>query len=188
MNRLDQVERAKILHLLCESMSIRAITRLTGVSKTTASKLVVDAGQAAACVEGFEAEVVENEHIGAAEGFDEARMAPSTHGEIDSGSWMPMRPVYPTPIRPCAISISGNKATPGDAAGGCCGVRAAQPNPAPPKVLVGPASISSWARGFLWSMTGWRATRAAFAPRPFAWRWSTAVEMPPGPNSYGSIG
>ena len=29
-------------------MSIRAITRLTGVSKTTVSKLVVDAGQAAA--------------------------------------------------------------------------------------------------------------------------------------------
>jgi hypothetical protein len=48
MNRLDQVERSKILHLLCEGMSIRAVTRLTGVSKTTVSKLVVDAGQAAA--------------------------------------------------------------------------------------------------------------------------------------------
>ena len=40
--------------------------------------------------------------------------------------------------------------------------------------------------GFLWSMTGWRATRAAFAPRLFAWRWSTAVEMPPGPNPTGA--
>jgi len=48
MNKLDKTERARILHLLCEGMSIRAITRTTGVSKTTISKLVVDAGQAAA--------------------------------------------------------------------------------------------------------------------------------------------
>jgi IS1 family transposase len=48
MNKLDKTERAKIIHLLCEGMSIRAITRLTGISKTTVSKLVVDAGQAAA--------------------------------------------------------------------------------------------------------------------------------------------
>ena len=49
MNKLDKTNRAKILHLLCEGMSIQAITRVTGVSKTTVSKLVVDAGQAAAC-------------------------------------------------------------------------------------------------------------------------------------------
>jgi IS1 family transposase len=48
MNKLDKTERAKIIHLLCEGMSIRAITRTTGVSKTTISKLVVDAGMAAA--------------------------------------------------------------------------------------------------------------------------------------------
>ena len=48
MNRLDRSDRAKIIHLLCEGMSIRAITRLTGISKTTVSKLVVDMGQAAA--------------------------------------------------------------------------------------------------------------------------------------------
>jgi IS1 family transposase len=48
MNKLTASDRAKIIHLLCEGMSIRAITRLTGVSKTTVSKLVVDAGQAAA--------------------------------------------------------------------------------------------------------------------------------------------
>ena len=48
MNKLDKPERAKIIRLLCEGMSIRAITRLTGVSKTTVSQLVVDAGQAAA--------------------------------------------------------------------------------------------------------------------------------------------
>lgn len=48
MNRLTADCRAQILHLLCEGMSIRAVTRLTGASKTTVTKLVVDAGTAAA--------------------------------------------------------------------------------------------------------------------------------------------
>jgi IS1 family transposase len=48
MNRLTPQERAHALQLLCEGMSIRAVTRVTGFSKTTVSKLVVDAGQAAA--------------------------------------------------------------------------------------------------------------------------------------------
>jgi IS1 family transposase len=48
MNKLDKNTRAKILHLLCEGSSIRAVTRLTGVSKNTVTKLLVDAGRAAA--------------------------------------------------------------------------------------------------------------------------------------------
>ena len=48
MNRLTNEERARILHLLCEGMSIRAITRLTGASKNTVAKLLVDAGKACA--------------------------------------------------------------------------------------------------------------------------------------------
>src|ERR687883_394841 len=48
MNKLTTEARAQILHLLCEGNSIRAVTRLTGVSKTTVSKLVVDAGSACA--------------------------------------------------------------------------------------------------------------------------------------------
>ena len=48
MNRLSNEDRAKILHLLCEGMSIRAITRLTGASKNTVSKLLIDAGKACA--------------------------------------------------------------------------------------------------------------------------------------------
>ena len=47
MNKLDTETRSRILHLLCEGSSIRAITRLTGASKNTVSKLVVDAGKAA---------------------------------------------------------------------------------------------------------------------------------------------
>ena len=48
MNRLDRSARAKILHLLCEGSSIRAVTRLTGASKNTVTKLLVDAGRASA--------------------------------------------------------------------------------------------------------------------------------------------
>jgi len=46
MNKLDPVERAHILHLLCEGSSIRAVTRLTGASKVTVTKLLIDAGKA----------------------------------------------------------------------------------------------------------------------------------------------
>src|SRR5580704_3648366 len=46
MNKLDRETRARVLHLLCEGQSIRAATRLTGASKNTVTKLVVDAGHA----------------------------------------------------------------------------------------------------------------------------------------------
>lgn len=48
MNKLTMEERARIMHLLCEGMSIRAITRLTGVSRNTVAKLLIDAGKACA--------------------------------------------------------------------------------------------------------------------------------------------
>ena len=48
MNKLDASDRARILQLLCEGQSIRAITRLTGASKITVSKLLCDAGKACA--------------------------------------------------------------------------------------------------------------------------------------------
>jgi transposase len=51
MNKLDRQTRARILHLLCEGSSIRAVTRLTGTSKNTVTKLVVDAGHA--CTESY---------------------------------------------------------------------------------------------------------------------------------------
>lgn len=46
MNRLTKDDRAKILTLLCEGMSIRAVTRVTGASKNTVAKLLLDAGRA----------------------------------------------------------------------------------------------------------------------------------------------
>ena len=48
MNKLSSEERARILHLLCEGNSIRSITRLTGASKNTLIKLLLDAGKACA--------------------------------------------------------------------------------------------------------------------------------------------
>lgn len=48
MNKLTAQDRARILHLLCEGSSIRAITRLTGASKNTVTKLLIDAGKACA--------------------------------------------------------------------------------------------------------------------------------------------
>lgn len=48
MNKLSASDRARILHLLCEGSSIRAVTRLTGASKNTVAKLLVDAGKACA--------------------------------------------------------------------------------------------------------------------------------------------
>src|SRR5947209_12830469 len=48
MNKLDRESRARILSLLCEGTSIRAITRLTGASKNTVVRLLSDVGRACA--------------------------------------------------------------------------------------------------------------------------------------------
>ena len=46
MNRLPTEKRAQILGLLVEGMSMRAVTRITGVSINTVTKLLVDVGAA----------------------------------------------------------------------------------------------------------------------------------------------
>lgn len=46
MNKLDRKARSHILSLMCEGVSIRAITRLTGTSKNTVVRLLVDVGRA----------------------------------------------------------------------------------------------------------------------------------------------
>ena len=45
MKQLSTSDRSKILHLLCEGMAIRAVCRLTGVSKNTVAKLLADVGK-----------------------------------------------------------------------------------------------------------------------------------------------
>jgi len=49
MNRIPAACRSQIIGMMVEGMSIRAITRMTGVSKNTVAKLLADAGQA--CLE-----------------------------------------------------------------------------------------------------------------------------------------
>jgi IS1 family transposase len=46
MNRLTRDERAQALQMMAEGISLRAMTRLTGISRTTLIKLLEDAGQA----------------------------------------------------------------------------------------------------------------------------------------------
>ncbi len=46
MNKLPRDKRVQIISLLVEGMSLRAVTRVTGVSINTVTKLLVDAGQA----------------------------------------------------------------------------------------------------------------------------------------------
>jgi lambda repressor-like predicted transcriptional regulator len=46
VNKLSSAKRADILGMMAEGVSLRAITRLTGVSKNTLAKLVEDAGAA----------------------------------------------------------------------------------------------------------------------------------------------
>jgi IS1 family transposase len=46
MNKLSTQQRAQILGMMVEGMSLRSITRMTGVSRTTTMKFLADAGQA----------------------------------------------------------------------------------------------------------------------------------------------
>jgi IS1 family transposase len=46
MQKLSHTDRFKILHLLCEGNSIRSVARLSGASKNTVIKLMIDAGKA----------------------------------------------------------------------------------------------------------------------------------------------
>ncbi len=48
MNRLSTAQRGKILHLLCEGNSVRAVTRLLNVGKNTVLNLMLDAGKVCA--------------------------------------------------------------------------------------------------------------------------------------------
>jgi hypothetical protein len=46
MNKLPSEKRAQALQMMAEGVSLRAMTRLTGISRTTLLKLLSDAGQA----------------------------------------------------------------------------------------------------------------------------------------------
>jgi IS1 family transposase len=57
MNKLDTKTRAQILHMLVEGNSLRSVSRMTGVSINTVTKLLVDAGRVCAA---FHSQAVQN--------------------------------------------------------------------------------------------------------------------------------
>jgi len=92
MNKLDQKARAQILHLLCEGQSIRAITRITGASKNTVIKLLVDAGRACSAYQdrvlrNLKSERVQLDEIWSfayakAANVEKAKAAPANAGDV----------------------------------------------------------------------------------------------------------
>jgi IS1 family transposase len=63
MKTLTMSERTRILHLLCDGTSIRAITRLTGSSKNTVAKLLGDVGRACMAYHDEHVRNLESERI-----------------------------------------------------------------------------------------------------------------------------
>jgi IS1 family transposase len=63
MNRLTKEKRAQILGMMVEGNSIRAITRMTGASKNTVVKLLVDAGRAFAAYQDQALRGLKSAHV-----------------------------------------------------------------------------------------------------------------------------
>ena len=63
MNKLSTEKRALILSMLVESVSIQAARRITGVSTTTVTKLLVDAGEACAAHHDEQVVNVQAKHV-----------------------------------------------------------------------------------------------------------------------------
>ena len=95
MNRLSRATRAQILTLLLEGMSIRAVSRITGPSINTVTKLLMDGGQACAEYHDVTVRNVRSKRVQADEiwsftyakqaNFDKAKKAPE--GEGDTWTW-----------------------------------------------------------------------------------------------------
>lgn len=90
MNKLDTKARAQILHLLCEGQSIRAVTRVTGASKNTVTKLLVDAGKACmayhdATVRNVKAERIQVDEIWSFTYAKEKNVATAKAAPADAG-------------------------------------------------------------------------------------------------------
>lgn len=63
MNKLDTKTRAQILHMLVEGNSMRAVSRMTGVSINTVTKLLEDAGRICAAYHSATVQGVQSKRI-----------------------------------------------------------------------------------------------------------------------------
>jgi IS1 family transposase len=87
MNKLSSSDRTKILHMLCEGNSIRAVTRLTGASKLTVSRLLISTGKACLAyhdehVRGLTSKRIQVDEIWSFT-YAEQKNAPTAKGVID---------------------------------------------------------------------------------------------------------
>jgi IS1 family transposase len=92
MNRLDTAQRVQILSMLCEGSSMRAVSRVSGVSINTVAKLLVDAGLVCAqlhdnLVRGVKAKRIQCDEIWSfcyakAKNVPTAKAAPSHAGDV----------------------------------------------------------------------------------------------------------
>jgi IS1 family transposase len=92
MNKLSVGQRAQILGMLCEGMSMRAVSRLADVSINTVSKLLIDAGLACARfhdegVRNVRAKLVQCDEIWSfcyakAKNVAKAKAAPAKAGDV----------------------------------------------------------------------------------------------------------
>lgn len=95
MNKLSIEQRARILHLLCEGDSVRAITRLLDVGKNTVLNLMIDAGKVCASyhdehVKGVKAKRIQCDEIWsfvAAKAKNVAAMKAPVDGAGDCWTW-----------------------------------------------------------------------------------------------------
>lgn len=89
MHKLPLETRAQILHLLCEGSSMRAISRIVGVSINTVTKLLVDAGFACMAyhdehVRGIKAKRIQCDEIWAFYGAKDKNVKPEKKGSAGS--------------------------------------------------------------------------------------------------------
>lgn len=90
MRKLDPKARATILHLLCEGQSIRSVARVTGASKNTITKLLVDAGKACMAyhdenVRGVKAQRVQVDEIWSFTYAKQKNVAKAKAAPLDAG-------------------------------------------------------------------------------------------------------
>lgn len=92
MNRLSTEERARIIRLLVEGNSLRAVTRIAGCSINTVTRLLVGVGTAAAAfhderVRGLKAKRVQRDEIWAFVGAKKKNTTAEQHREGFGDAW-----------------------------------------------------------------------------------------------------
>ena len=90
MNKLPMPKRAQILNLLCEGMSMRAVSRIADVSLNTVAKALVDAGTVCAqmhdeLVQGVKSSRIECDEIWAFNYCKQRAVSTAKSAPVDAG-------------------------------------------------------------------------------------------------------